>query len=71
MQLHYLVNATNVFALDAFAQAHAPLLEFPALYPVAVPLALPSMVLSMAPTTEALDDVAPVLTPPKSRKKGR
>ncbi len=51
----------HAIALNAFAQAHAPLPEFPALSPAAVPLALPSMVLPMAPTPEALDDVAPVL----------
>jgi hypothetical protein len=60
-----------VIALNAFAQAHAPLPEFPALCPAAVPLALPSIAtapvlpspaLPMALTPEALDDAAPVLT---------
>jgi hypothetical protein len=69
----WLIDATRQFfardahaiALDAFAHAHEPLPNFPALCPAAVPLALPSMLLPMAPAPEALgmtDDAAQVLT---------
>jgi hypothetical protein len=79
----WLMNTTRQFmardaqaiALDAFAHAHEPLLEFPALCPAAVPLALPSILPSMAHAPifpspvvqwvsmpEALDDKTPVLT---------
>ncbi len=51
----------HAIALSAFAQAHEPLPDFPALCPAAVPLALPSMVLPMAPAPEALDNETPVL----------
>ena len=74
----WLMNTTRQFmardaqaiALDAFAKAHEPLPEFPALCPAAVPLALPSMapapvfpspVVQWVSVPEALNDVAPVL----------
>jgi hypothetical protein len=74
----WLMNTTRQFmardaqaiALDAFAQAHAPLPEFPALPPAPVALALPSMapapvfpspVVQWVYVAEALDDIAPVL----------
>lgn len=59
--LQYMDRDADLIALSAFAQAHAPLPEFPALPPAAVPLVLPSMLLPMAPAPEALDDVPPVL----------
>jgi hypothetical protein len=61
----------QAIALHSFAQAHATLPEFPALCPAAVPLALPSIapasvfpspVVQWVSVSEALDDVAPVLT---------
>jgi hypothetical protein len=57
----FMARDANAIALHSFAQSHEPLPEFPALLPAAVPLALPSMELPMAPTPEALDDIAPVL----------
>ncbi len=52
----------HTIAFYSFAKAHEPLPEFPALCPAAVPLALPSMLLPMAPPApEVLDDVAPAL----------
>jgi hypothetical protein len=60
----------RAITLNALAQAHEPLPDFPALCPAAVTLALPSMapapvfpspVVPMAPTSEALDNETPVL----------
>jgi hypothetical protein len=75
----WLMNTTRQFmardaqaiALNAFAQAHAPLPEFLALAPAAVPLALPLMapapvfpspVVQWFSVPEALNDMAPALT---------
>jgi hypothetical protein len=67
----FMARDAHAIALDAFAHAHAPLPEFPALPPAALPLALPSMastpvfpspVVQWVSIPEALDDVAPVLT---------
>jgi hypothetical protein len=60
----FMARDAHAIALDAFAQAHAPLPEFPALPPAAVQLALPSMMLPMAPVPETLaitSNIAPVL----------
>ena len=66
----FMARDANAIALDAFAQAHAPLPEFLALCPVAVPLALPSMapapvfpspVVQWVSVPEALNDTAPML----------
>lgn len=65
----FMARDAHAIALSAFAHAHEPLPNFPALCPAAVPLALPSMLLPMAPdpvmpmasTAEDLDDVAPVI----------
>lgn len=59
----------HAIALDAFAQGHEPLPEFPALPPAPVALVLPSMVTApvfppvvpMVSVPEVLDDADPVL----------
>jgi hypothetical protein len=70
----WLIDTTRQFfaraAHAAFAHAHEPLPEFPALCSAPVPLALPSMappdfpspVVQLVSVPEALDDMAPVLT---------
>jgi hypothetical protein len=68
--LQFMARDARAIALHSFAQANAPLPEFPALCPAAVTLALPSMtpapvfpspVVQWLPTPEVLDDAAPVL----------
>jgi hypothetical protein len=54
----FMARDAQAIALSAFAQAHEPLPEFPALALAVGPLAL----LPMAPNLEVLDDIAPVLT---------
>lgn len=56
MQLHYLCQGANAIALYAFAQAHVPMPDLLALPPVAVPMALPSMV----PTPILLSPAVPM-----------
>jgi hypothetical protein len=48
----------QAIAFGAFAQAHEPLPELPALAPAAVPLALPSLGASLLPIAPGLDLVA-------------
>ncbi len=67
----FIARDAHAIALNAFAKAHVPLPEFPALCPATVPLALPSMttapvfpspVVQWVSVPEALYDTAPVLT---------
>jgi hypothetical protein len=64
----FMARDAQAIALSAFAQAHEPLPEFPALTPAAVPLALPSVVGLLLPMASApgldlvvSDGAAPVL----------
>jgi hypothetical protein len=49
----FMAHDAQAIALSAFAQAHEPLPEFPALAPAAIPLALPALGASLLPITSA------------------
>jgi hypothetical protein len=55
----FMARDAQAIALGAFAQAHEPLPEFPALCPAAVPLALSPIMLSIAPLPTMMLPIPP------------